>query len=107
MISILKLLNYVSERFIGVLVNSCNVYTCGVLYLSIMCCLKYTFFYVADGFAHRVISFLLSKLEPNQERIRMTTLNIFKHLINSCGMTDIIECVPEAIFVQRRYKTFP
>ncbi|XP_065915103.1 maestro heat-like repeat-containing protein family member 1 [Dysidea avara] len=38
----------------------------------------------ADGFAHRVISFLLSKLEPNQERIRMTTLNIFKHLINSC-----------------------
>jgi hypothetical protein len=33
----------------------------------------------------RVINFLLVKLETNQERIKGGTLEVFKHLMNSCG----------------------
>ena len=31
-----------------------------------------------------MVAFLLQKLEVNQERVRVATLNVIKHLINSC-----------------------
>lgn len=59
--------------------NSCHMY---MVTFNIMCL---NVIIVANGFGHQVIAFLLSKLEPTQERSRISTLNIMKHLINSCG----------------------
>ena len=41
---------------------------------------------IAKSNSNRVVAFLLQKLETNQEKIRLATLDILKHLINSCGM---------------------
>lgn len=35
--------------------------------------------------SQRVVSYLLGKLDSNQEKIKSGTLEVFKHLINSCG----------------------
>ncbi|XP_071811966.1 maestro heat-like repeat-containing protein family member 1 isoform X2 [Apostichopus japonicus] len=40
---------------------------------------------LAVSFSDRVINFLLAKLEPNNERVRIGTLSIFRQLINSAG----------------------
>lgn len=40
---------------------------------------------LAVSFPDRVINFLLAKLEPNNERVRIGTLSIFRQLINSAG----------------------
>ena len=40
---------------------------------------------VGKGYSQKVISFLLTKLEINQEKVKGPTLEIFRHLINSCG----------------------
>lgn len=39
----------------------------------------------ARGNSNRVVAFLLQKLENNQDKNRLSTLEIIKHLINSCG----------------------
>ena len=39
---------------------------------------------VAKSHSNRVVAFLLQKLEVSQEKIRLATLNVIKHLINSC-----------------------
>ncbi len=46
-----------------------------------------------------MIAFLLQKLETTQEKVRMATLDILKHLINSCGVFVCVcrECVCECI----------
>ena len=38
----------------------------------------------AKSHSNRVVAFLLQKLEVNQEKVRVATLNVIKHLINSC-----------------------
>ena len=45
-------------------------------------------FYSVVGKFHpqRVISYLLTKLESNQDKIKGGTQEVFKHLMNSCGM---------------------
>lgn len=39
---------------------------------------------LAKSHSNRVIGFLLQKLEVSQEKVRLATLNVIKHLINSC-----------------------
>ena len=41
-------------------------------------------FTLANGYSDKVISFLMAKL-GEKEKIRLPTLNILKHIINSCG----------------------
>ena len=42
-------------------------------------------FFVGKGHSQKVIGFLLTKLDINQEKVKAPTLEIFRHLINSCG----------------------
>ena len=37
----------------------------------------------------RVVSYLLTKLETNQDKIKGGTQEVFKHLMNSCGMSSL------------------
>ena len=39
---------------------------------------------LAKSHSNRVVAFLLQKLEVSQEKVRLATLNVIKHLINSC-----------------------
>lgn len=39
---------------------------------------------LAKSHSNRVVGFLLQKLEVSQEKVRLATLNVIKHLINSC-----------------------
>jgi len=39
----------------------------------------------AKVYSNRVVAFLLQKMEVNQEKVRLATLDVIKHLINSCG----------------------
>ena len=39
---------------------------------------------LAKSHSNRVVAFLLQKLEVTQEKVRIATLNVIKHLINSC-----------------------
>lgn len=47
------------------------------------------FISIARGYSNRVVAFLLQKLEGNQEKIRLATLDILKHLINSCSEYEV------------------
>ena len=53
------------------------------------CCtaaLYYPFVFLpAPTFSDRVIAFLLQKLEASNEKTRIASLSIIKHLINSSG----------------------
>lgn len=40
---------------------------------------------LGKSYSQRVVSYLLAKLESNQERIKSGTLEVLKHLMNSCG----------------------
>lgn len=42
-------------------------------------------FLLAQTFTDRVVAFLLNKLESNNEKVRVGTLAIMRHLINSSG----------------------
>ena len=49
--------------------------------------------FLAPTFSDRVITFLLQKLEMNNEKTRIASLAIIKHLINSSGETsNLHEC---------------
>ena len=37
-------------------------------------------------YSNHAVGFLLQKLEVAQEKVRVPTLEILKHIINSCGM---------------------
>ena len=39
----------------------------------------------AKGYSNKVVGFLLQKLELAQEKVRLATLDILKHVINSCS----------------------
>eukprot|EP00117_Sycon_ciliatum_P004055 scpid12251/ scgid8580/ HEAT repeat-containing protein 7A len=39
---------------------------------------------MATGFSDRIISFLFGKLDSSSERLRMGTLEIIRHIVNSC-----------------------
>ena len=45
----------------------------------------HTHTHTAKAFSNRVVAFLLQKMEVNQEKVRLATLDVIKHLINSCG----------------------
>ena len=53
-------------------------------------------FYSVVGKFHpqRVISYLLTKLESNQDKIKGGTQEVFKHLMNSCGMDKFSSLPP-------------
>jgi len=37
------------------------------------------------GFSDHVVNFLLQRFESKEEKVRIGTLNIFKHIINTSG----------------------
>lgn len=57
----------------------CIYFMCGTNNLS------HTPTHTARAHSNRVTAFLLQKMEINQEKVRLATLNVIKHLINSCG----------------------
>jgi len=40
---------------------------------------------VGKGFSDHVVTFLLQRFESKEEKVRIGTLNIFKHIINTSG----------------------
>lgn len=43
-------------------------------------------FCLGKSHAQRVVNYLLTKLEINQDKVKVGTLEVFKHMMNSCGI---------------------
>ena len=43
-------------------------------------------------YSNQTVGFLLQKLDVAQEKVRVPTLEVLKHVINSCGMLDMLAC---------------
>lgn len=41
--------------------------------------------FTARMYSNQTVGFLLQKLEVTQEKVRVPTLEIIKHVVNSCG----------------------
>lgn len=50
-----------------------------------------TYYFLAKSFADKLIAFLLVKLEVTNDRTRIGTLSIFRHLVNGAG--NIVFCM--------------
>ena len=49
----------------------------------------YMFLVAARMYSNQTVGFLLQKLEITQEKIRVPTLEVLKHIINSCGRASV------------------
>ena len=59
--------------------------------------IDFFFLFLAPAFSDRVVAFLLQKLETNNDKARIASLSIIKHLINSsgkCSLSSIIIICP-------------
>ena len=51
--------------------------------------IDFFFLFLAPAFSDRVVAFLLQKLETNNDKARIASLSIIKHLINSSGKRSL------------------
>ena len=59
------------------------------------------FLFLAPAFSDRVVAFLLQKLETNNDKARIASLSIIKHLINSSGKRSLSPSIIFKIMVLR------
>ena len=48
--------------------------------------------FAGQMYSNQTVGFLLQKLDVAQEKVRVPTLEVLKHVINSCGMLDMLAC---------------
>lgn len=52
-------------------------------------------------YSNQTVGFVLQKLDVAQEKVRVPTLEVLKHVINSCGRLDMLACgcIPLCLWV--------
>lgn len=63
--------------------------------------IPFFFLFLAPVFSDRVVAFLLQKLETNNDKARIASLSIIKHLINSSGKRSLSPSIIFKIMVLR------